>query len=76
MLKKPSLNKQQHQMLIKDDNGIDNAHLFSYLLVMKRLLKNEDFIAMFQEISTVYKILICKYALLWFSGELVKLNTK
>ncbi len=63
-------------MLIKDDNGIDNAHLFSHLLVMKRLLKNEDFIAMFQEISTVYKILICKYVLLWFSGELVKLNTK
>ncbi len=51
---KPSLNKQQRQMLHQDDNGIDNAHLFGYLLIMQRLLKNEDFIAMFQEISILH----------------------
>ncbi len=51
---KPSLNKKQRQMLNKDDNGIDNAHLFSYLLVMQRLLRKEDFVAMFEEISKLH----------------------
>ena len=51
---KPSLNKRQRQMLYKDDNGIDNAHLFGYLLIMQRLLKNGDFIAMFKEISILH----------------------
>lgn len=52
---KPSLNSEQKKMLNNNDNGIDNAHLFSYLLVMQRLSKNEDFITMFNEISVLHE---------------------
>lgn len=36
---KPSLNKKEKTLLIKDSNGnIDNAHFYGFLLIMKRLL--------------------------------------
>lgn len=53
---KPSLKKEQFKMLRKDKNGnIDNAHLFSYILIMQRLLKNDDFVSMLEEISLLHK---------------------
>ena len=41
---KPSLNKTDKSLLIRDENGlIDNAHLYGFILVMRRLLKPEEF---------------------------------
>lgn len=41
---KPWLNKKELALLRKDDDGnIDNAHLFGFVLIMRRLLKSEDF---------------------------------
>lgn len=52
---KPSLNKKQLQILRKDQDGfVDNAHLFGFLLIMQRLLKEEDFTAMFNNIYSIY----------------------
>lgn len=44
---KPSVNRKERQLLRKDENGtVDNAHLFGYVLNMKRLLSTEDFAKM------------------------------
>lgn len=41
---KPLLSRQEKSWLRKNKNGaIDNAHFFSYLLVMRRLLPSDDF---------------------------------
>lgn len=41
---KPSLNKKEKALLIKNSNGeIGNAHLYGFLLVMKRLLPPDKF---------------------------------
>lgn len=41
---KPSLNKNEKSLLIRDEQGIiDNAHLYGFILVMRRLLKPEEF---------------------------------
>lgn len=41
---KPSLNKKETSLLrLLDDGTHDNSRLFSYILVMKRLLSEEDF---------------------------------
>ena len=41
---KPSLNKKEQKLLRKNDDGtIDNAHLFGFILIMRRLLKQEEF---------------------------------
>lgn len=41
---KPSLNSKEKKLLRTDENGlVDNAHLFGYILNMKRLLSNDDF---------------------------------
>ena len=41
---KPSLNKQEKQLLNKLSNGtLDNARLFGYVLNIKRLLPREEF---------------------------------
>ena len=41
---KPSLNSKEKKLLRTDENGIvDNAHLFGYILNMKRLLSSDDF---------------------------------
>lgn len=41
---KPSLNKREKELLIKADDGtVDNAHLYGFILIMRRLLTKEDF---------------------------------
>lgn len=49
---KPWLSKHERSLLRKDQNGvIDNSHLFGFILIMRRLLKPEEFAAMIKEIS-------------------------
>ena len=49
---KPWLNKKEHALLRKNKDGnIDNAHLFSFILIMRRLLKSDEFSSMINEIS-------------------------
>ncbi len=44
---KPSLNSKEKKLLIRDGSGnIDNAHLFGYILNMKRLLPETEFSVM------------------------------
>ena len=51
---KPNLNKKELALLRKDANGtVDNAHLFSFILIMRRLLSAEDFQALKAEIITL-----------------------
>lgn len=48
---KPWLNKRELSLLRKDKNGIvDNSHLFGFILIMRRLLKPNEFAAMMSEI--------------------------
>lgn len=48
---KPSLSKQEKQLLItKNDGTIDNAHLYGFILIMKRLLEPNVFVVMKAEI--------------------------
>lgn len=49
---KPSLNKKELKLLQKrKDGSVDNAHLYGFILIMKRLLNKEDFSAMKQELK-------------------------
>lgn len=51
-IRKPNLSKKDKQLLAKEKNGtVDNSHLYSYILVMRRLLDNESFMKMKAEIS-------------------------
>lgn len=53
---KPSLNKKEKALLIKDSNGnIDNAHFYSFLLIMKRLLPADKFNEMKKSIVALTK---------------------
>ena len=48
---KPNLNKKDLALLRKDTNGtVDNAHLFGFILIMRRLLSAEDFQSLKTEI--------------------------
>jgi len=48
---KPNLNKKDLALLRKDANGtVDNAHLFGFILIMRRLLSAEDFQSLKAEI--------------------------
>ena len=48
---KPNLNKKELALLRKDANGtVDNAHLFGFILIMRRLLSTTDFQALKAEI--------------------------
>lgn len=48
---KPNLNKKELALLRKDATGtVDNAHLFGFILIMRRLLSAEDFRALKAEI--------------------------
>ena len=48
---KPWLNKKEQRLLIQGKNGIvDNAHLFGFILIMRRLLKLEEFAEMKKQI--------------------------
>lgn len=41
---KPSLNRREQALLIRDaDGSIDNAHLYGFILVMRRLLTKDEF---------------------------------
>ncbi len=51
---KPSLSKKEKQLLIVNkDQTLDNAHLFGYILIMRRLLLTESFDTMKSEIITL-----------------------
>lgn len=51
---KPSLNKKELNLLCNNDDGtVDNAHLYGFVLIMKRLLKPNDFAAMKNEIEAI-----------------------
>jgi abortive infection bacteriophage resistance protein len=51
---KPSLNKKEKSLLIRDEHGqIDNSHFYGFLLVMRRLLQTKDFKEMKQSIITL-----------------------
>lgn len=53
---KPSLNKKELNLLDKNIDGtVDNAHLYGFLMIMKRLLNFEDFDAMKKEIEAMTK---------------------
>lgn len=54
---KPSLNKYEKTLLIQNDDGkIDNAHLYGFVLIMRRLLSMQEFKALKQAIvSLSYK---------------------
>lgn len=44
---KPSLKKREQSILRKNEDGtMDNAHLFGYILIMRRLLKQDEFAEM------------------------------
>lgn len=62
---KPSLSKNEKQLLIKgDNNNIDNAHLYGYILIMRRLLLTEEFAALKKgiiKISSDYSFVDMKY---------------
>lgn len=41
---KPSLNKAEKTLLIRDSNGeLDNAHFYGFLLIMRRILPEVEF---------------------------------
>ena len=43
-IRKPSLSGKEKKLLRTDEDGlVDNAHLFGYILNMKRLLSSHDF---------------------------------
>lgn len=48
---KPSLNKQDKKLLCRSENGdVDNAHLFGFILIMRRLLKSDQFVNLKSEL--------------------------
>lgn len=53
---KPWLNKKEQKLLRRDAGGhMDNAHLFGFVLIMRRLLKPDEFAAMKSEIAALTK---------------------
>ena len=53
---KPSLNKKEKALLIKNNKGeIDNAHFYGFLLIMRRLLPADTFNEMKQSIIALTK---------------------
>lgn len=50
---KPWLNKKELSLLRIKDGIVDNAHLFGFILIMKRLLKPEEFDSMKNEITNL-----------------------
>ena len=53
---KPSLNKKEKSLLIKNKNGeIDNAHFYGFVLIMKRLLPADIFNEMKSDIVALTK---------------------
>lgn len=55
---KPSLNKKEKALLIKDEQGnIDNSHLYGFIIIMKRLLPEDHF----AEMKNKIKLLVEEY---------------
>lgn len=53
---KPSLNKKEKALLIKNEDGlIDNAHFYGFVLIMKQLLPTDNFKEMKQAIISLTK---------------------
>lgn len=51
---KPYLNKKEKNLLrINNDNNIDNAHLYGFIIIMKRLLLPSEFAEMKNKIITI-----------------------
>ena len=51
---KPWLSKKEQALLIKENDGtIDNAHLYGFVLIMRRLLLPDEFASMKAEISAL-----------------------
>lgn len=51
---KPKLSSEEKELLLlKDDGTVDNEHLFSYVLVMRRLLDETQFAGLIEDISTL-----------------------
>lgn len=48
---KPWLNKKEKALLIVQSDGIDNAHLYGFIIIMKRLLEPSVFVMMKSEIA-------------------------
>lgn len=52
--RKPSLNKKEQNVLIRNKDGIiDNAHLCGFILIMRRLLKRSDFQGLQKELKSI-----------------------
>ena len=64
---KPSLNKREKALLIRNNSGnIDNAHFYGFLIIMKRLLPADKFNEMKKSIfALTKKISLCPDGLLW-----------
>lgn len=52
---RPRLNKQEKALLIIKDNIIDNAHLYSFIIIMKRLLSSSEIKSFKTEINNLFK---------------------
>ena len=53
---KPRLNKNERQLLNTTDEGnLDDAHLYGYILVIRRLLSPEDFNEMKEDLISLTK---------------------
>ena len=51
---KPKLSsKEKELLLVKEDGNVDNEHLFSFILIMKRLLNQTQFESMLVEIASL-----------------------
>ena len=51
---KPKLSSKEKELLIiKEDGTVDNEHLFSFILIMKRLLNQDQFKSMLNEIASL-----------------------
>ncbi len=52
---KPNLSKYEKSFLIEKNGVVDNAHLYSFVLIMKRLLTRDEFVTMKSEIYELTK---------------------
>lgn len=54
--RKPSLNKREKKLLIVKNGGeLDNAHLYGFVLIMRRLLNQEEFGCLANQITQLCK---------------------
>ena len=45
-VRKPSLNSKEKKLLIVENGKVDNAHLYGFILVMRRILTAEEFLSL------------------------------